>query len=248
MKRLGALAVSPDGRWFVMAVTEPAYDEEQRRSDLWLVAERRQRPRRDGSPRAAPRKAMRRSARTRRAIAFTAKRDDDDAAQVYVLDLAGGEARRVTNWPGGARAPRFSPDGRSILFVGLDLPGAITRGRQPQGRRRAQGAQVQRARLRQLPDPPLGSLARRAAPLADGAAGGRHDARRATCSPASALRSERGFGGRLGNEGDTIEATWTPDGRGVVFAATTNRHEAARAEVHLVAVACAARRAASRGG
>ena len=47
----------------------------------------------------------------------------------------------------------------------------------------------------------------------------------------SALRNERGFGGRLGNEGDTLEATWTPDGAGVVFAATTNRHEAARAEV-----------------
>ena len=49
----------------------------------------------------------------------------------------------------------------------------------------------------------------------------------------SALRRERGFGGRLGNEGETLDATWTPDGRGVVFAATTNRHEAARAEVGL---------------
>jgi len=47
----------------------------------------------------------------------------------------------------------------------------------------------------------------------------------------SALRRERGFGGRLGNEGETIDAVWTPDGGGVVFAATTNRHEGARAEV-----------------
>jgi hypothetical protein len=35
-----------------------------------------------------------------RRIAFTAKRDDDEVAQVYVLDFAaGGEARRVTSSP-----------------------------------------------------------------------------------------------------------------------------------------------------
>jgi dipeptidyl aminopeptidase/acylaminoacyl peptidase len=33
----GALAASPDGRWFVVAVAEPSYDEEKRRSDLWIV-------------------------------------------------------------------------------------------------------------------------------------------------------------------------------------------------------------------
>ena len=38
MKRPGALAVSPDGRWFVVAVTEPAYEEGQGRSDLWVVS------------------------------------------------------------------------------------------------------------------------------------------------------------------------------------------------------------------
>jgi hypothetical protein len=38
MKRMGGLVGSPDGRWFVMAVTEPAYEDEQRRGDLWLVA------------------------------------------------------------------------------------------------------------------------------------------------------------------------------------------------------------------
>ena len=37
MQRPGALAASPDGRWFIAAVAEPSYDEEQRRSDLWLM-------------------------------------------------------------------------------------------------------------------------------------------------------------------------------------------------------------------
>ena len=43
-------------------------------------------------------------------------------------------------------------------------------GRQPQGRRRPQGAQVQRPRLRLFPHSPLGPLARRVAPVADGPA------------------------------------------------------------------------------
>ncbi len=43
-----------------------------------------------------------------------------------MLNLGGGEAQRVTNWPGGAKSPRFSPDGGSILFVGPTHAGAIT--------------------------------------------------------------------------------------------------------------------------
>src|SRR6185503_5739538 len=53
-----------------------------------------------------------------RRIAFSAKREGDDAAQIYVLDVAGGgEAQRVTNVSTGARAPKFSPDGKSIAFA-----------------------------------------------------------------------------------------------------------------------------------
>ena len=183
MKRPGALAVSPDGRWFVVSVAEPAYDDEQKSSDLWIVPSDGSAPPRrltagkgsEGDPAWSPDSTR---------IAFSAKREGDDAAQIYVLDLAGGEAQRVTNWPAGARAPRFSPDGRSILFVGLDLPRRGHRGGQPQGRGRSQGAQVQRARLRQLPDPPLGPLARRAAPDAAWCSRSTARPRRATCSPA----------------------------------------------------------------
>ena len=37
MKRLGTPALSPDGRWIVVPVTEPAYEETAKSSDLWLV-------------------------------------------------------------------------------------------------------------------------------------------------------------------------------------------------------------------
>ena len=37
MKRVGAPALSPDGRMVVVAVAEPAYEDAAKSSDLWLV-------------------------------------------------------------------------------------------------------------------------------------------------------------------------------------------------------------------
>src|SRR5262249_40415133 len=37
MKRVGAPAVSPDGKWVIMPVVEPAYDEKDQVSDLWIA-------------------------------------------------------------------------------------------------------------------------------------------------------------------------------------------------------------------
>src|ERR1700722_10076283 len=37
MKRVGAPLVSPDGKWAVFSVVEPAYETEKAVSDLWLV-------------------------------------------------------------------------------------------------------------------------------------------------------------------------------------------------------------------
>ena len=37
MKRVGAPALSPDGKWVVVSVAEPSYDEKKEVSDLWIV-------------------------------------------------------------------------------------------------------------------------------------------------------------------------------------------------------------------
>ncbi|MCX6633862.1 MAG: S9 family peptidase, partial [Acidobacteria bacterium] len=37
MKRVGAPAPSPDGKWVVFSVIEPAYDEKSQVSDLWIA-------------------------------------------------------------------------------------------------------------------------------------------------------------------------------------------------------------------
>ena len=230
MKRPSALAVSPDGRWIVVAVTEPAYDEAQARSDLWIVASDGKGPLRrltsgkgsEGDPAFSPDSTR---------IAFTARRDEDESSQVYVLDLAGGEAQRVTNWPGGARSPKFSPDGRSILFVGPTHPGAVT---EEDNRKAAAERKARKYNARAYDLFPIRHWDRwldelrpslmvqvigTGTPARDLLAG-------------SAMRAEQGFGGQLGNGGESIDAAWAPDGRGIVFVATVNRHEAARAEVN----------------
>lgn len=82
MPRVGAPAPSPDGKWVVVSVTEPAYDDKDQQSDLWVVPA-------DGSAEA------RRLTRTKaaesgvawspdsRRIAFVTRREGDEAGQIH---------------------------------------------------------------------------------------------------------------------------------------------------------------------
>jgi dipeptidyl aminopeptidase/acylaminoacyl peptidase len=223
-KRVGSPAISPDGRWVVFSVTEPSYTEGEQVSDLWLVPL-------DGS--AEPRRLTNSkggesgvdwSSDSRR-IAFSARREGDDATQIYVLDLnGGGEAQRVTTISTGASSPLWRPDGRAILFSSMVYPGATTdsanRAAAAERRARKYNARVYDAspiRLwdRWLDDRKPSLFVQTLEP------GGGAQAR--SLLAGSQLAAAAGFGGQLGNSGDDLSATWTPDGSGVVFAATTNR-------------------------
>ena len=128
MKRVGTPSISPDGKWVVFSVTEPAYDEKDVVNDLWVVPS-------DGS--AKPRKITSMKSGESdpvwspdsKRIAFSAKRDADEQSQIYILDLLvspipGGEAQRITNLSTGVRAPKFSPDGTRLLFGSTVFPNA----------------------------------------------------------------------------------------------------------------------------
>jgi dipeptidyl aminopeptidase/acylaminoacyl peptidase len=123
MKRVGAPAVSPDGKWAVVSVNEPSYDAAKTSSDLWIVPlDGSAPPRRLTSTRAPEDGAVFSPDSTR--LAFTTTREGDDSAQIYVLPLTGGEAARVTNLSTGASHPRWRPDGKAILFESRVYPGA----------------------------------------------------------------------------------------------------------------------------
>lgn len=228
-RRLAAPVISPDGKWAAVQVTEPAYDERDQVSDLWIVPV-------DGS--SAPRRLTATKAGESgaawspdsRRIAFSARRDGDEAAQIYVIDVQGGEAQRVTALSTGARSPQWHPKGSAILFISDVYPGAKT---DAENRKAADERRARKWNARVYDTFPIRDWDRWL------------DDRRPSLfvqpidAPAAAkdllagsqLASGKGFAGQAGSGSDTIAAAWTPDGSGIVFAATTNRHEAAFADV-----------------
>ena len=228
LKRTGEPIVSPDGRWVVFSLTEPDYDPAKQVSDLWIVpADGSAPPRRLTATRAAESSPVWSPDSTR--IAFTTKRDGDDANQVYVLPINGGEAQRVTTLATGASNPQFSPNGGAILFESDVDPIAAERKARKYNARvydtfpiRFWNAWLDERR----PHPFVVDLVAGTKPV--------------DLLEKSKLASARGFAGTFSmTGGQTLQPIWAPDGFSVIFTAYTNRDEtmSAETESHLFQVA-----------
>lgn len=228
MKRIGAPAPSPDGKWAVFSVTDPAYDSKEQWSDLWIKSLTDDSPARRLTFSKGGEGAVNWSPDSRQLV-FVAKRDGDDAGQIYRIDVAGGgEAQRLTTLTLGARTPKFSPDGKQLLFVSDTFPGAsgeddIKRiAKERKDRKytaRAYESFPPRFFDKWLDDKQVRLF------VMDAAVG----AKPRDLLSGTALAALPGFGGGQGDEGQSLDAIWSPDGATVVFAASTNRNEAARA-------------------
>jgi dipeptidyl aminopeptidase/acylaminoacyl peptidase len=120
VKRPGAPALSPDGKWAAVEVASYDMKENTSASDIWLLAT-------DGS---AQKRLTTHAARESgpawspdgKWIAFTTRREGDDATQIYVISPEGGEARRVTKISTGASGIKWLADSQHIAFVSWVWP------------------------------------------------------------------------------------------------------------------------------
>lgn len=237
MNRLGSPVVSPNGEYAVVSVTEPSYEKDAEVSDLWLIHV-------DGSV------APRRLTSTKEsetavdwrpdsgAIAFTAKRGDDEARQVYVLDMQGpGEAVRLTDLSTGCANPVWSPDGNRIAFESSVYPGAAD-------------DEANKAEKKTRDERDYNVSAYDSFPIRqwdhwrddrevhlyiqDAVAG----ATAIDLLAGSSLVKAPGYSGTPTRSGNSLNAVWAPDGATLVFNATQNLDQAAHARVlyHLYSV------------
>ncbi len=230
LKRLGNPVLSPDGRWAVVSVTEPSYEEDRQVSDLWLVAtDSRTPPRRltstpqsEESPAWSPDGGR---------LAFSTRRGKDKSAQIYVLPISGpGEAQRLTDQPTGAFRPVWSPDGRTVAFETWVHPGTADE----EANRAAQKAFEERKDQASAYEGfPVRQWDRwrdeRQRHLLIQDAEGKAPARNLLVG--TDLVRQPGFAGRATVSGQALYATWTPDGSELLFLCTTHLHRSVMQEV-----------------
>ena len=226
LPRVGASAVSPDGKHAVFSVTEPAYNSDQQTSDLWLVGTDGKTPPRRLTQTRPSESGVTWSPDSKR-IAFSTKREGDEANQIYILDIAaGGEALRATTLSTGARLPKFSPDGRKIAFTS-DVP---PEARNDEDSKRIVGEEKARKyKMRAYDSSPIRNwdtwLPENRQPHPFVQTVGMNDVRDLLAG--TQLIKQPGFDGRSSQSASELDLVWAPDGDSLIFSATRNSHRSA---------------------
>lgn len=116
IREVGNLAISPDGQWVVYSVRTVDLDKDKRATNLWLAKW-------DGSVNRAltfgtkSQFSPRFSADSTQLAFLSGRGDDEKGDQLWVMDLAGGEARQVTALKGEVEDYGWSPDGKHLVLV-----------------------------------------------------------------------------------------------------------------------------------
>ena len=232
MRRLGEPVPSPDGKWVIVQVTEPAYDEEETVSDLWLVAvSGDDEPRRLTASSESEDGVAWSPDSTR--IAFSAKRgDEEEPSQIYVMDMTmPGEAQKVTSLATGASGPKWSPDGKRLAFESRVYPGAMSDEENAAEKEAREERDYDVSTYDIFPirqwnrwrdDLQSHVFVQDAAPGAEAT----------DLMAGTDLVAEPGFAGVPSLAGESLHPEWTPDGRALVISATTNLDDSAHSETY----------------
>jgi dipeptidyl aminopeptidase/acylaminoacyl peptidase len=119
--------ISPDGRRVAFVHTAFDYEKDEYVSDIWLADVKSGASQQFTSGRGKD-KGPRWSPDGKRLL-FTSTppvKDGEEKKkpQLYIIEVAGGEARKLTDIKMGVEAPRWSPDGKQILFMSPTQPEA----------------------------------------------------------------------------------------------------------------------------
>ena len=238
MRRLGTPIPSPDGKWVVVQVTEPSYDKDKTVSDLWLVAmDGKSKPRRLTATKDSESGAAWSPDSTR--IAFSTKRGEDDAPQIYVMDMTvPGEAQKMTSVATGASGPKWSPDGKRLAFESRVYPGAMSDEENAEEKKAREDRDYNVSTYEIFP---IRQWNRWRDDLEthvfvqDAVA----DAQARDLMAGSNLVAKPGYAGVPSLARESLRPEWTPDGQALVISATSNLDESAHAKTfyHLYRVA-----------
>jgi dipeptidyl aminopeptidase/acylaminoacyl peptidase len=122
LARLAAPALAPDGRHAALAVSRVDLDANKALTDLYLLPT---------GPGLGAGRALTSGGTVLgeqafspdgRFLVFVARRADDKQPQLYLLPTDGGEARRLTDLPTGAAAPKWFRDSRRLAFISRVWP------------------------------------------------------------------------------------------------------------------------------
>ncbi|HEV8304858.1 MAG TPA: S9 family peptidase [Gemmatimonadales bacterium] len=117
LKAVSDPQLSPDGKWVAYTVSTPSLQDNRNLSRIWVAELATGRSRQltggpgggggsDRQPRWAP---------DGKTLAFISTREG--GAQVWLLPIGGGDARKVSSLPDGASDPVWLPDGTALLVV-----------------------------------------------------------------------------------------------------------------------------------
>src|SRR5262249_54849277 len=119
LKRAGSPALSPDGKWVAYTLRETNWDDNLYKTEIW-IADSQTGTVRQLTNSTSPAKSSSAPAWSPGGKRLAFASDRLEKRQIYLIDLNGGEAEKLTSGDDGVGSFKWSPDGRSIAFTATD--------------------------------------------------------------------------------------------------------------------------------